>query len=506
MSLLGVMSTSIHGEQSPTPLQWPELARYLRDTYWDNKDNQKRKERAASRQRFYLGKGDAEMHEMLGEVMTDPEVIKLRAQWIAHAKFNNVLRRAVNELATVYAQPAQRTVDGDENNARYQEMQRRTRMHEVMQRVNRLGYLHRVVWIYPRVRKAATGTPEPVLEVVTPDRFDAITHPHDPTLLVAISVDLSLKSAVGLNRLPSRVVISATEMIEVDAAGQFIESTLKPHSFGRIPGVLFCVEPPSGALLDQSATDDLEAAHRAVWFENILLLKESKSATVTTLVQGDVSVTARNQVDDTERGIHLQDGATASTLDRSMDLSMFRDTARNIYETAAANHGIPPSTLEHGGVQSAEARELQRTPLKELRLQQQVPLRDVERELAEVQSAVYADIDDIAFTTDGWFIDFADPQTPLGQKEALEVFRQMREMGLTSTRAYIMERNPDLTPEQADALLARWVEDETLRVARMRALQAMSGSMGEPMVGSVNPQVQRFQDSTGAQPARLEAV
>jgi hypothetical protein len=496
VSLLDVMSRSLHGEQPATPLEWPELARYLRDEYWDSRENQARKLRAATRQRFYLGKGDSEMEEMLGQVMTDPEVIKLRSQWIAHAKFNNVLRRAVNELATVYSQPASRTVEGEENNAKYQTIQRRTRMHEVMQRVNRLGYLHRAVFVYPRTRTNAAGQVEPVLEVVTPDRFDAICHPHDPTMLVAISIDLRLKSATGLQRLPARVVITPTEVIEVDSAGQFIESTLQPHGYGRIPGVLFCVEPPSGALLDQSATDDLESAHRAVWFENILLLKESKSATKQTLVMGDVSATARGQVDDSERPAHLQDGATATTLDRSMDLSMFRDTARSIYETAAANHGIPPSTLDHQGVQSAEARELQRTPLKELRLQQHVPLRDVERELAEVQSAVYAQIKDCAFDVVGWFVDFADPQTPLGQKEALEVFEHMRRLGLTSTVAWILERNSDLTRDQAVALIELFVEDETERNRLMRPLQRISGSMGASMPGAVNAQSSSAQDST----------
>lgn len=491
MSLLDVMGTSLVAGVDPvtTPLDWPDLAGYLRRRYWDNRENQARKADAAVRQRFYMGKGNTEMELVLAEVFSDPEVIRLRAQWIRHAKFNNVLRRAVNELATVYSQPAQRLVADDENNARYQQMQRRVRMDEVMQRVNRLGYLHRAVFVYPRVRKDAAGKNEPVLEVVTPDRFDAITHPHDPTLVVAISIDLNISSVTGLHRLPAHIVLSATEMIEVDSAGQFIESTIKTHSHGRIPGVLYLVDPPSGEVFDSSATDDLEAAHRAVWFENILLLKESKSATKQTLVTGDVSATARNQVDDSERSAHLQDGATATTLDRSMDLSMFRTTAQNIYETAAANHGIPPSTLAHQGVQSAEARELQRTPLKELRLQQQVPLRDVERDLAEVQSAVYAEIPDVAFDTEGWRIDFADPQTPLGQKEALEVFEHMRKLGMTSTIAWVMERNPDLTYDQAKALVESWLKDEEWRVEKMRTMQAMSGAPGMPVPGSVNPQV-----------------
>lgn len=489
MSILDIMARSADGTPIG-PVDWASLSRFLNAEYWDNRDNADRKDKAASRQRFYSGKGDAEMFEMLGQVFRDPDVIKLRAEWIAHAKYNNVLRRATGEVATVYSQPASRIVEGDENNARYQEAQRRVRQHEVFQRVNKLGYLHRAIFIYPRTRMTAGGKLEPVLEVVTPDRFDAICHPEDKTLLVAISIDLEHKSVAQLTRLPRRILLTAYETIMVDGAGQFMEGTLKPHSMGRIPGVFYAVEPPTDRLIDSSPTDDLEAAHRAVWFENILGLKESKSATKTLLLQGDASITARDQVDDTERAAHLQDGATATTLDRSMDLRMFRDAARDIYQTAAANHGIPPTIMDHAGTQSAEARDLIRAPLKELRQAQQVPLRDVERELAEVQSAAYAGIPECAFTVDGWRLVFADPHTPLSQKESVEVFKAERETGLTSTVAEVMRRYPEITTrEQAKVLILLWGEDELWRQeAVMQKLSALQGGAGQSVPGTVNPQ------------------
>lgn len=483
MSLLDVMGRHIDGTAA-TPVTWGELARYLRAEYWDNRANVERKAKAARRQNFYAGGGDAHMCEMIGQVFKDPDVITLRQEWVEHAKHNNVLRRAINELATVYSSPARRTVAGADNDLRYQRMQQRTRQHEVMQRVNRLGYLHRAVFVYPRTRVNA-GAVEPVIEVVTPDRFDAICHPEDPTMLVAISIDLAMKSAAMLGRVPARLLITATEIVHVDAQGMITEDSIKPHTFGRIPGVLYCVDAPTNGLLDSRATDDLESAHRAVWFENVLLLKESKSATRTTVISGDTSRTAAGQADDTERALVMQEGTSATTLDRSMDLKVFRDTAAAIYETAAANHGIPPTLLSHAGTQSADARELIRAPLKELRGQQQVALRDVEHDLAEVQAAVYASIPEIAFTADGHTVDFADPQTPLGQKESIEVFEQERRLGLTSTIAEVMRRNPDLTREAAQELIAIFIEDELWRNVEMRPLQAISGSLGADAVGSV---------------------
>lgn len=490
MSLLDALARRPDGTPRGVVLTWLEVARFLRDTVWNHDANKERKRKAAMRQAFYAGGGDEAMVEMLGQVFKDPDVIELRRQWIAHAKHNNVLRRAIHELATVYSQPAARIVADDANNARYATMQRATRMHEVMQRVNRLGYLHRAVFLYPRTRLNAAGKFEPVLELVTPDRFDVIVHPEDPTLLLGVSIDLALSSATALLRLPTRVVITATELIEVDSEGMFIESSLRPHEFGRIPGVLYCVDAPAGGMFDSRATDDLESAHRAVWFENILLLKESKSATKTLVLSGDVSATAQGQADDSERSAVLQDGTSATTIDRSMDLKMFRDTSRDIYETAAANHGIPPNVIAHGSIASADARELVRAPLRELRLAQQVPLRDVERELAEVQAAVYAPIPEVAFNTDGWSIDFADPQTPLGQKEALEVFEQERRLTLTSTIAEVMRRNPDLSREAAMATIEEWIDDELWRNQLIRPTQAISGSAGAtvvPVAGATGP-------------------
>jgi hypothetical protein len=478
VSLPTVMARSVGGGAA-APWSWPEISRYFREHYWNNPDEKSRRKAARVRHAFYSSRGEIEMEERLGRYFKDPEVLDKRREWVKDAKYNNVTARIVKELATVYAMPARRTVAGDDNNARYQELQRRCRLHEIMQRVNRWTILHRDIVLWPRVRQNAANDNEPILDVITPDRFSAIAHPSDSTLLIALSLDLDLKARMPGESLPQQMIWTAFETALVSQSGEVIESTIKPHSYGRIPGILFSLEPPCGKLLDSSAMEDVEAAHRAVWFENILLLKESKSATLQPVLSGDLASVARQQADDSERHLELPDGVSATTLDRAMDLSLFRDTARNIFETAAANHGLAPAILQHQGIQSADARELIRVPLRELRLQQQVPFRDLERDLASLMSAVYSpELPELAFTPDGWNIDFADPQTPLGTKEALEVFIQERQAGLTSTIAELIRRNPDLTPAMAVELMRQFIEDELDRNRTLRPLQQISGSMG----------------------------
>lgn len=463
------------GRRIPT-LSWSDVASYLKTHYLNARPEEQRREKAARRQRFYLSGGDADMAKFIAGVIKDPRVRNKRLEWIEHAKFNNVLRRIVHELATVYSEPASRTVSDPASNLRYQELQRRCRQHEVMLRANRLALLHRNIVIGPRIRDV-NGSVDPVLDVVTPDNFYAVAHPLDPLALVALVFDLRMTLVASTARTPRYVVWTAREMFQLDYAGNVLDDSVVEHAYGRIPWILFSLEPPNGTLLDTTSGDDLEAAHRAVWLMSVLLLKESKSATKQHVLFGDVSRLTRDQAADTDVPIEGGEGTSIQTIDNSMDLSMFVDTARSIYETAAANYGLPPSLLKHDGVQSAEARELVRIPLREIRLQQQIPFRDLERELAELQSMVVGPaIPELAFNTAGWSIDFADPQTPLGTKEALEVFKQERQLGLTSTKAEILRRNPDLTEEQADKLLQRFVDDEVERNVRMRPLAAIAGS------------------------------
>jgi hypothetical protein len=180
--------------------------------------------------------------------------------------------------------------------------------------------------------------------------------------------------------------------------------------------------------------------------------------------------------------VELADGTVVSTLDRAMDLSMFRDSARNVYETAAANYGLAPSLLSHQGVQSADARDLMRIPLRELRLQQQGMFRQFERQFVEVQAMVLArELPELAFDTTGWRIDFADPQTPLGRAEALEIFQKERQLTMTSTVEEMIRRNPDMTREQADTLIKLYVAEEQARIEDLRALSDISGGMSEQM-------------------------
>jgi hypothetical protein len=463
-------------------LRWNAVGSYLHAHYLANPAEEARKKRSAERQRFYQCRGDEDMFAMLSQVYKSSEVIELRRQWIEFAKYNNVLRRAVNELATVYSLPARRFVAGADNLANYHEVLRLCRFDEVAQQINRMAVLHRAVAVRPRMRQMPSGEWQPTIDVCIPANFSAVRDPLDATVLVGITTENDYKLSGSINPGPKWSFDGWHESFAVNSMGMPVESTIAEHGLGRLPWILVTLDPPSGCLIDSDTGEDLLAAQKAVQFLSILHLKESKSSTVQTVISGDLSRAALGQVNDSDRTGQLPEGTVMNTVDRGVELSQFLEGARHVGETAGANYGIAPAIMRGDSVASADARELQRLPLRELRLQQHVPFREFERELAALLSLVVrGPRPDLAFETDGWGVDFADPQTPLGTKEALEVFEHRRKLTLVSTVDQKVIENPDIDRAAAKASIQRVIDDEAWRNEAMRPLQQISGSPGAEM-------------------------
>jgi len=349
------------------PLTWDNVALYLRQHYIANAIDVQRRIRHRERHELYMGGGDHQIHRVIDAVYTKPEIRQKLKGFVALAKYNNISRRIINEQSSVYNVQAKRTVAGKDNNARYKLVQRDARQHETMQRINRWGNLHRNLAVGFAIRDEGFRR-IPVLRVVTPDCFVAIAHPKDATRLIAIGIEH--RSADGVIRW---VVWSDTEVFQMTQRGLIDSGSIVEHGFARNPWLLFSLEPPHGALLDSTTMEDLAAAHRAEWFLQVRILKESKSATKIPVIQGDETAMARNQAADSEGVLVLPQGTNTTSLDMSVDRAPFEKTSNYIYETAAGNNGIPPTILHHQGVQSAEARELMRVPLMELRREQTIP-------------------------------------------------------------------------------------------------------------------------------------
>jgi hypothetical protein len=467
---MGIREILGMGSQS----SWTYVGTYLRDHYIKSRDEIVRREEAKKRDAYYEGGGDENIKRFIYLAFEDTLVRRLRADLVGQAKWNNVLRRVSHELATVYSEPAKRRSGDDE---RYQAFLDLVDIDTVMREVDQKLVIHNDVWVQYRVRVASS---EPVIDVVTPSMFWAVAHPDDQTHLMAVILDQTPTRVTRVT--PCYRVWTADETFTLDNECRVIVSSVEPNTLGRLPGVLASIRPATakGQLLDSSPAADLTAAHETIWFQNVLLVKESKSANKQSYVTGDVSSAVMGQSADTERDTILPEGVTVQAVDRGMDLAQFRENADHILERAAANHGLPPSVLHQRDAASGAEIHLRRIPLRELRRKRIPIMRRIERQLAEIQAAVNKnDLPAHAFGIEGWGIDFGEVQQPLTEIEADQVFEERRRLGLTNTLDELIRRNPDLrSHEEAVDVLDANIKVETLRIAKMKEMIAMSGSMG----------------------------
>lgn len=486
-SILDILSLLPSG-QSVGTLKLDELSKYLSKHYNTEAEKQRNK-RHALRDELYRDGGDSYMKEIVKEQFRDAFVRELRERWVQYAKFNNALKRIVNELSTVYSEPAKRSVTGAaDNNDKYQSALEAMWMDEQMLQMSRLLNLHRALLVGVRVRMKPDGTREPVISIATPAVVRAVLHPNDATEVVAWMIRTNYRTHVMVADplgtkpdadRPAWTLWSDAESMFLREDMTVISTSYAKHPLGLIPWVPVSLEPPCPGFWPGCDGEDLVAAHTSIWFANILQLKETKSANKQLIVKGDGTNTARAQGADTEVPAELSDGQSVQEVDMSMDTKMFRDTADHVLEHAAQNYGMPAQVVNHAGVQSAEARELLRLPLKERRKHQQTPLRRFEKRFVIVTAAVLkSDMPELAFDPIGFWMEFGEPETQLSPADEHNLFLARRAAGLDNTVAFLMRLHPGMTEEQAEDELEKNIAAEAARSVLMRPTAAANGAAG----------------------------
>jgi hypothetical protein len=468
---------------------------FLKKYYVENADELARMEHARLLDEFYAGCGDDEMRRVIGKMYKDPTNIARRNAVIDAEldKYDNIIARIVNEKATVYSEPARRTIAKQDE--LYQEFNERVGMDAVMGEADRKLALHENVLLWYRVRMTPTEDREPVLEVVSPASFWAVSHPLDRTLLVAIIFDQRMPMAKPEDQ--SYRVWTHDQTFAMNGKCEIFASSIESWPLGMMPGVLASLVKPGAkpTLLTQFPSKDLLSAQKAIRLQAINLVKESISAVKQTYISGDVSATAMGQTSDSETEQFLGEGVTATTLDRGMDQEQFRDNGGYIGDAVASNHGLSPSVLRNRDASSGAEIELRRLPIREQRKKRIPILRAVERQVARVivtvnsarmtttedeePALVAGDLPEFAFSDEGWSIDFGEVQQPMSAMEALQVFEKERELGGTDNYEWEMKRNPDIR-SLADA--KKIVDERNKRRAEylvsLKDYTAASGAMG----------------------------
>jgi len=499
------------GDAAPKPLSWDRTIRYIQEQL-SGKTEADRKARHKRRNALYNDGGIEYINGLIDAVIMDKVSRQQRKAWAARTRFNNVTKRVVNEISTVYQKPAQRFVGGkgSTNQERFDALQSAVTREVFDRNFNRLLNLHRALLVAPRVKLVGRnddGSPRnvPALDIITPAECSLLCHPNDAKTLVGVVVDIAAKPAfVGEHGVPRKTVWTEHEQFFLDDRWRMLGKP-QEHGIGRLPYVFVSLDPATDCLWPGESGEDLTAAHLSIWFAAVCLLKETKSATKMALMSGDMASIARNQPMDTERVGEVPEGTTMQQFDMGMDLKQFINVHDHVFDAAGNNRGLSPAQLRNQGVQSAAARDLMRVPLREQRLEQHSVLRPFERELAHTMAAVMAvDAPEFTFDADPYRVNYADPQTPRSIKELLEEFEHARRLSVDSTIRFLMRQDPDLEFEDAVELQKDLVGEEVERNILLRPLQEISGSFGANL--QVVPEQEPVEDSERSDDAAEEVA
>lgn len=472
--LAEILATLPSGRKMPN-LSNEALENYLRVNYITKANEKTRRLRHRKRLELFKDGGLQYIEQLIDDTYTKESVKQRLKAWAAVARFDNPLKRIVREISTVYQKPAMRTVADVDSNERYQKLQKACRQAERSRQINKLLNVHRSLFVGFRIREFDR---KPMIDIITPDQCFAVTHPNDSTLLIALIIEVSFRTAVNSHNAPAYVVWTEHESFHLTKDARIVKGSYEAHGFGRIPYVHVSLEPAIDDFWCGEDGEDLVGATLSAWFANTNLMKETKSAAKFPVVAGDTSNSARDQAADSDEVIEVPEGTSINTIDTSMDLDLFQGTSDHVVEHAGNNYGLSGAAMKHQGVQSAEARELMLAPVKAIRDEQLVPITEYEEEFVVVQSVVCrVEGHELAFDPAGFKIKYADNKTPLEPKKRLEVFEHERRLGLTNTIAFLMETQ-GLTEEQAWDVVVDSIVIEVFRNVLMRPLQAISGSPG----------------------------
>lgn len=468
---------------------------WLQKYYVDNAVEKARMCHARLLDEFYEGGGDDEMKRVINKMYADPKN-RARREAVIDAeldKYDNIIARIVGEKATVYSEPANRRIAKQDEI--YQEFNERVGMDAVMGELDKRLALHENALIWYRVRMTPTEDREPLLEVISPASFWAISHPNDRTLLIGVIFDQRMPMAKPED--PSYRVWTHDQTFVMNGKCDIFETTIESWPLGQMPGVLASLVRPGSkpTLLTQYPSKDLLSAQKAIRLQAINLVKESISAVKQTYISGDTSATAMGQTSDSETEQFLGEGVTATTLDRGMDQEQFRDNGGYIGDAVASNHGLSPSVLRNRDASSGAEIELRRLPIREQRKKRIPIMRAVEKQLVKVIAMVNSarnttdeneapvlvagDLPEFAFSAEGWSIDFGEVQQPMSKMESLSVFEKERELGGIDNYEWEMQRNPDIrTLEDAKKIVDERNKRRGEYVESQKDFMAASGALG----------------------------
>ncbi len=436
-----------------------------------NNKHRERREEIAQRVRLYNDDGRADFEQLIMDVFEDKTVQDQRKKLIKVATEQNVTRRIVDEVASLYDKPAVRTLANEADNERFHAEEKRVKLHEIMQEAHRLLQLCNDVLIWQFI----SADKKTKLRVVTPDCFDAIPHPDDATVMAGVLIDktpMAVMPGVNKDSLPHYELWDDTYRYLLNKKGELVDKYGKPtgepeqHGQKRIPGVLLHKREPSDRLLDARAGRDIISAHLGCGLLNVMIMRLSKSqGERQPVLKGNLASVAAGQRMDGETPIALPPEVDLDMLDSRTDASHYLEIKKDKLINVGQRYGLSYEQLtyqETSDTASGKAYSVRREKLTELRGEQRRRAVENENEVVTL----------MGFNATDMKIDHSEQAMPQDAIEEMDLLERKMSKGLDSPQAYLKRKDPDLDDDAANALIKKNLSEWAMVILLVRSLNA----------------------------------
>ena len=439
------------------------------DTAQHQNPHRLRREEIAKRVRLYRDEGAVDLSRVIDDVYDTEEYRAILKRYVKIAMGQNVTRRIVDEVASLYDKPALRSLADEEKSAALHLEESRLRLHEIMQEAQHLLMLCNEVLVWQ-----FTGADDKKrLRLVTSDMFDAIPNPRDPLQEAGLLIDAAPQTVLqgeAAWALPHWEIWDDTYRYQISKRGHLVDDAGTPvakpleHGLGRIPAVLLHRREPTTAILDASRGSDIGSAHLGVAMLNVMIMRLSKAQGENQpVLQGNLASMATGQLRDGERPLVLPPEVVASMLQMKTDPDHYLRVKKDMLASVAQTYGMSYEQFtmgESSDTASGKVYALRREKLTEIRLEQ--------RRRAVMHEAQVVSL--IGFDSDELKTDFQEQAIPSDPNEEVGLLRDKMKLGLDSPVSYLMRKDPDLSRTDALDVLSANLRDYAVLIQLVRAL------------------------------------
>jgi hypothetical protein len=376
----------------------------------------------------------------------------------------NILKRVINEISTVYKAPARRDFNGDE---RYQEIIDRARLDIKLKKINRYTNLLNETLLRISVRGGSIA-----YDIITPNIVTIIQNEIDPTKADAIIYRLTRNNTIGDDQifyyywdvLGNHYILDKDFRINsiiYDAMASQGDPAWYPYrdEEGKpvLPFVIFHREEPEDSFWDQTSGRDLINATVMIGIKMTLFDYYFKVASFKQpyIIGDEISVPSKQILDPLTVFQAKGEGAQIGLLDMQINLDQLKDALIFQINSIINNYGISADqwSLSISEI-SGRALKIRNRALLEIR-QEQIPYyRDYEKEIFEKTKIINnAHFPDKPIKAEKFSVDFGEIEFPEDPEEELRLDAKRLKLGLISLGQFYQKYNPDVDEKEGEKII-----------------------------------------------------